>query len=238
MSGTGLTGNLRTPLKRLSPGKLTFNGTTGLSGASYSSLVLAATPVAFWKLDEASGTSAADATGNGHTGTYNSVTLAQAGPQGNAASFDGSSSYVQVSTITVTSWSVEALVNVTDVSNYRMMLTQNGDNGVEVRADITTGNLVAFSGGVSNTGTAITNAAWTHVAATFDSVSAGGVVYINGSSVGTKPGMTNPTISGSLFLGKRSDGFFFKGLMQGVALYNYALSGATVSAHAAASGHA
>ena len=54
-----------------------YNGTTlsagqaathhGLTGASYQAAVLADGATAYWKLDEVSGTTLADATGNGHT---------------------------------------------------------------------------------------------------------------------------------------------------------------------------
>lgn len=47
---------------------------------SYSSTVLALSPIAYWRLGEPSGTSAADASGNGHGGTYvGSPTLGVAG---------------------------------------------------------------------------------------------------------------------------------------------------------------
>lgn len=42
---------------------------------SYLSTILGTAPIALWPLSETSGTSAADATGNGYTGTYSNVTL-------------------------------------------------------------------------------------------------------------------------------------------------------------------
>lgn len=66
--------------------------------------ILSDAPEAFWKLDETSGTSAADASGNGHTGTYvNSPTLNQASlnvtdPAEKSVSFNGSSQYVDCGT--------------------------------------------------------------------------------------------------------------------------------------------
>lgn len=42
---------------------------------AYSDIILADNPIAYWKLDEASGTIAADSSGNGHHGTYNGGVL-------------------------------------------------------------------------------------------------------------------------------------------------------------------
>src|SRR5262245_22129366 len=48
--------------------------------SSYAQAILADTPQAYWRLDESSGTSFADITGNGHTGTLTSaVTLGTPG---------------------------------------------------------------------------------------------------------------------------------------------------------------
>jgi RHS repeat-associated protein len=47
---------------------------TALSADSYRTAVLADGPVAFWELDETAGTTAADASGNGRTGTYGAGT--------------------------------------------------------------------------------------------------------------------------------------------------------------------
>jgi hypothetical protein len=50
--------------------------------------------VASWKFSEGSGTSAADSSGQGHTGTLNGGTTWVAGVSGSAPQFDGSSGYV------------------------------------------------------------------------------------------------------------------------------------------------
>ena len=69
----------------------------GYPGKSYSEVILADSPVGYWRLGESSGTSAADATGNGNTGTYtDSYTLAQtgdiAGDTDKAVAFSGANS--------------------------------------------------------------------------------------------------------------------------------------------------
>src|SRR6478609_8595556 len=82
----------------------------------YSSTILSDSPLAYWRLGELSGSSAADASGNAHTGTYTgSVALglagAVAGDNDAAAKFDGSSAYVSLPVFsTLATWSVEAWV--------------------------------------------------------------------------------------------------------------------------------
>ena len=66
----------------------------------WASAVLADNPVSYWRLDESSGTNAADSKGS-NTGTYtNGPTLNQpgalAGDADTAVSFDGSDDYVTV----------------------------------------------------------------------------------------------------------------------------------------------
>lgn len=56
------------------------------AGATIAEEVLADTPIGYWKLDETSGTTAADSSGNGLDGTYTGTyTLNQSGPAGTGA---------------------------------------------------------------------------------------------------------------------------------------------------------
>jgi hypothetical protein len=77
-----------------------YDLTAAINHPSYPAAVLADTPLGYWELGETSGTIAADASGNGRSGTYTGgVTLG--GPTSvtaPAAVFDGGSGYVSVST--------------------------------------------------------------------------------------------------------------------------------------------
>jgi hypothetical protein len=82
----------------------------------YRDEVLGDNPIGYWRLDETSGTTAADASGNGHNGAYqNGVTLGAAGALANdsdaAARFDGVNDSVRVSDNAALrlngSWSIE-----------------------------------------------------------------------------------------------------------------------------------
>jgi hypothetical protein len=60
--------------------------------------ILAENPLGYWKLDETSGSTADDYSGNGHDGTYSGPTLAsEAGPDGgDYAVFDGNNDHVEI----------------------------------------------------------------------------------------------------------------------------------------------
>lgn len=67
-------------LGRVSEAKMRGSFSVTSRGVPYQRAVLRLVPVAYWRLGESSGTSAADASGNGHTGTYvNAPTLGVAG---------------------------------------------------------------------------------------------------------------------------------------------------------------
>ena len=89
--------SLRLPILAL----LSLLSTRALDAATnvYRNAVLADNPVAYWELDESSGTTAADSAPPAQNGTFQSVTLAQPSAfpvLGTAAGFNGSSSRVRV----------------------------------------------------------------------------------------------------------------------------------------------
>ena len=74
-------------------------GSSGITARTYRERVLATSPVAYWPMTEQGGTIAADATGNGYTGTYarNVATMGtESGPTLNqtAPTFDGTNDYM------------------------------------------------------------------------------------------------------------------------------------------------
>lgn len=64
----------------------------------YESKVIAMGPIAFWPLDEASGATAFDRSGNGRNATYTNVTLGATGigDGGTAASFNGTTAFTNI----------------------------------------------------------------------------------------------------------------------------------------------
>lgn len=135
--------------------------------SAYSDAVLALSPAGYWRLGESSGTSAADASGNGLTGTYeNGVVLgaagAIAGDSDTAATFDGlndrvitasTSSPSGASGLSVIAWVKLAALPIDTISN-RATIMAAGDlktpatrrfgfqvkTSTQLRADISNGS--------------------------------------------------------------------------------------------------
>lgn len=107
----------------------------------YADEVLADSPFVYWRLDEDAGTEAADATGNGNTGTYqNAPTLGAAGliNEGTAVTFNGTdeailadstagdwATFAQAAVRTIEFW-VKDLVKEAD--HHRILGTANDNN--------------------------------------------------------------------------------------------------------------
>lgn len=180
-----------------------------------------------------------DLSGNTNNATVtNNVTFAP-GISGLAASFDGSTSYIQVNEspslelagpMTITAWvnpSAEGALNcIVDKDaqflGYNLYL-ENG--GVQMRVSSTRGTAAVTGGSVPlNT--------WSHVAGVFTGSQI--LVYQNGSLVGQVPapsGLSN--ISKNLYIGMwgaPGSGRFFQGQIDNVRIYNRPLYHAEVQA--------
>src|SRR5204862_4134884 len=104
---------------------------------SYANVVLSASPAAYWRLNEGSGTSATDTTGNGHTGTYtNGPTLGVAGAvsSGTAVQFDGVNDHVVVTGMpALAQGTLEAWVNSTSIATSQILVSDaSGVNYVRI----------------------------------------------------------------------------------------------------------
>jgi concanavalin A-like lectin/glucanase superfamily protein len=173
---------------------------------TYDAGILANSPVAYWKLNETTGTSAADSSGNGRTATYHGTcTLGVAnginGAADTAAEFDGSSCYVRLpnyqyftgGNYTITVWANATTLNSNNpmlnlaqanIANF-WLLTDNPPNG---------GMLVAQqvnSGGeqlASRPAAGLTLNTWVEVDAVYSN--GGVVIYLDGAplAIGTEVG--------------------------------------------------
>lgn len=203
--------------------------------------------VAHWKLDEPSGTSAADSSGNGYTGTYtNSPTLNQTGAFGasKAVTFASASSQ-RVTTsadsaslrgypLTVAAWVKTS--STPSINPIACKYVQSSFNGWMLWLD--TGKPTLFyynSNGIQVSGaasSAITTGAWHHIVMSVDS--GGGVIYVDGSSVKTIAWGGSPAVATSttpIEIGNYiSSGSMFAGTIDDVRIYSRALSAADVAA--------
>jgi glutamyl endopeptidase len=111
-----------------------FIGAAIARGSDYSDAVTPDHPAAWWRLGEASGTTAADSSGNGVSGAYQSVALgtgsALSDDAGSAATFSGTSSVTAASAPAVNfgaaAFSVEAWVRTTGTGSYTVVAKTAG----------------------------------------------------------------------------------------------------------------
>ncbi len=208
----------------------------------------------FWaKLNELSGTSAADSGFAGLSGSYvNSPTLGQSPliNQNTAVVFDGSTQYatfaVSSNQFADNTFTMECWVNPTDISNSPTIIhvgdNSAGGTGIGFNLIIQPdGSLIftTYSGGFVNASTSgglIVNGVTSHVAVKIDS-STSVRFYIDGAfeeqvnvgwgSIGLHG--TNPLKLGTL----KQTGFtnFFAGKMDEFVLYDYLLDDARITAH-------
>lgn len=211
---------------------------------SYSSTVLADSPVAYWRLGEASGTTAADSSGNGRTGTYlpNSGGAWTGGSQGVAGPLVGdadtavrctaSSGYVSVANnaaLRPAAFSLELWLKTTAggiVMNYA-----NGPAyaGYGVRVYLGLPGFYVGAGAWLDGPAAVNNGQWHHVVGTYAAGTS--TLYVDGAQVATGSRTASLTDAVALLIGRDSAGNVEACSYDEVAVYGTALSAARVLAH-------
>jgi hypothetical protein len=199
--------------------------------------------VAAYSFNAGSGTTVADASGNGNTGTITGATWTTAGRFGSALSFNGSSNMVTVNDansldlttgMTLTAWVYPTVAP----SGWRTIVAKERSGGVVyfLHAGSTSNNRPATGVYISNAerqlfgGSRLSANTWTHLAATYDGTTQR--LYVNGVQVssraqtGTIQTSTNPLRIG----GNSPYGEFFQGRIDEVHIYNRALTQAEIQA--------
>ena len=197
--------------------------------------------IAYWRLDDGSGTSAADASGNGRTGTLTGGASFTAGQLVGGVGLDGNDGRIVVAhhsslsptAITVAAWVYPDTWSGTLTTIVSKQANQTGFPAFDFRRTPSAATLqAALCVGTTNytatTPADITAGSWQHVAFTYDGETI--IVYLN-----TSAGTHNTTPSGSLagttvdlWIGGNpsfSSGRYFDGKVDEVRIYNRALSG-------------
>ena len=217
---------------------------------SYPAIIMADSPVAFWRLGEAAGDVALDYAG-GFNGTYlDGISLGQAGAlkddPSTAVSFNGTDGKVEVPHATAvngTHFSIECWAKVTGgAGNYRSPLTSRGDSpqrGFIFYA--TPADQWEFWTGKGDqtgwdpiVGPAVVYDEWTYLVATYDGTTKR--LYVNGREVGTSllayaPNSDKPLRIGAGATDDPVGNFFFAGNVDEVAVYAAALSPERIALH-------
>lgn len=226
--------------------------TTGSTGVgfdtapiSYLSEVLADAPYGYWRLDETTGTTAIDSSGNNRHATFNGgVTLGAAGAPGvggRATTFNGTNSYVQLpGTWGGPTWNevtVEAWVNTADpiTGDFQSILSGHDPSSFVHFQLNGAGNMGAYTnaGFILNPIVPATpTGQWRHVVMVIKSGDSR--VYVDGQQFGSAVATTFTSIDAasnvSIGLG-HAGGRWFKGQIDEVAVYNRALTSDRVTAH-------
>jgi hypothetical protein len=196
--------------------------------------------VAAYGFNAASGTTAADSSGKGNTGTISGATSSASGKFGRALSFDGLNDIVNIADSSSLDLSagmtLEAWVQP-NRTGWRTVLMKERPSGLayslyastdsnrpstEIRTSVT------FD---TRGPTTLPSGTWSHLAATFDGATLR--LYVNGVQVSSVPRSGTQSIeigSGALRIGGNTVwGEYFGGLIDEVRIYNRALSVAEIA---------
>jgi hypothetical protein len=199
----------------------------------------------YLKFNETSGTTVADDTGNGWTGTLVNGPTWTTGKSGNAVSLDGTNDYVSLpngvvssaSTATIVAW-----VNLSTVSNWQrifdfgtgtstyMFLTpKNAANG-KIRFAIKVNN---SSEQIIDGQSALATGGWHHVAVTLNGAT--GTLYVDGAYAGSNTALTlKPSDMGSttqnwISRSQFSGDPYLNGIVDEFRIYTRALTASEIS---------
>lgn len=198
-------------------------------------------PVGEWNLDEGIGGTANDTSGNGYVGNFgtgNSAPIWTTGKVSKALSFDGTSDQVQISGLlgSPSAFTLEAWVNQ-KVGDRGGEVISLGDNAL-IRTSTGTINGIYNYGAswrFTSYSVGLTGSGWNHIAFTVDPSSSSEKLYFNG--VGVTSSSYSDTVSynqgTNTFIGKHGNAgssvFDYKGLIDGVRVYNYVRTPAQVA---------
>jgi RHS repeat-associated protein len=209
---------------------------------AYSDRVLATTPAAYWRLGEASGTSATDASGSSVTGTYNgTVTLGVSGAisgDANTAISVAGSGYLSASgsgglNVTGSALTVEGWVKGASQSAFTYIVSKS-DGGGGVGYTLYTGSTGTLSFFVHTSASGLVTATaptspwdnqWHYVAGTYDGSAVR--LYIDGAPVASTAatGTITSSSSAAFNLGRyNGGGYAFSGSLDEFAVSASALS--------------
>jgi len=206
------------------------------------------TLVGYWKFDEGSGTTAADASGNGNHGTLQNGPTWTTGQIGGALRFDGTNDLVLVpdaaslkptSTLSVFLWinkeasdtAIRAAITKENASNRGWLIYHESTDKLTCGLDTDNNQRYDADELLTSTNT-VSRGSWHHVGFTFNL----GVltVYVDGLANGSKTlTETNiPSDPDALRIGIRGDGKTqpWAGLLDEVRIYNRVLSAAEIAA--------
>jgi hypothetical protein len=195
-------------------------------------------PVVAYSCNETTGTTVADASGGGNTGTLVNATWSPAGHSGGALSFNGTTARVMVPDMAalhfVQDMTMEAWVNpsATVTDDWQAVIYKGHDAyllGTNAKTGLPIGGGIMGTTAVLASGVAVLPLnTWTHLATTYDGAAVR--LYVNGTEVSSRPA-TGPLRESTTPLeigGSMADGGTFAGLIDDIRLYATALTSAQI----------
>ncbi len=201
----------------------------GIVGNASADLVL------HWPLDEGSGATAVDMSGNGHDGAIGGTANWVAGQIALALDFDGSSTYIDMDDRVVEgTWSLAMWLKPRDIpyttDYYAVMHTDAwaaGTAHVHLRANTSLWNVDTNGGPNISSTTVLQENEWYHCAYTVLNEAGGNTaqMYINGVLESEGEGGSVPSYLGPLNFGAwNNNSRFYHGLMDDIRIYDHVLS--------------
>jgi alpha-L-arabinofuranosidase len=216
---------------------------------SVGSIPTVPSPAAHWTLDEGTGTTAADSSGNGHTATLGAGVTWTAGNVGSGAvSLTGTSTGVVTATgpvvNTAGSFTASAWVDLATVSGYQTVVSIAGTNVagffLGLRADTGAFSFARLNSDATGTATIISAptapvaGTWYHIVGVDDATAGTLTLYVDGQSEGSTPYTSGWAATGNILIGHGFYGGsqvdFVDGSIDDVQLFSSALSAAQVTA--------
>jgi len=210
-----------------------------------------ANPIAEWKMDEKTGTTTKDISGNNNNGTITGATWTS-GKIGAGLNFSGSSQYTTIEDNTslkpTTTITTEAWFNTTNSSTlYQRILSKTSGGGYQLSINensaCSSSNSLCFLVNINGTyysatypSSNLSNNTWYHVAGSYDGTTVR--LFLNGSNIGTTAIISNTITQNTakLCIGSESastncysESGFFSGKIDHVKIYNYARTPAQIA---------
>jgi hypothetical protein len=190
--------------------------------------------IAHWKLNESSGSSAADSADYNHTATVTGTASWGSAVLNNGFSFNGSTKIEETGLIgSPSSFTIAAWANLTTADSSGSEIISLGDR-VYLRLDESSASKVAFYNGASwvtaSFSTAYALTGWHHFAGVFNNTGDSLTLYVDGVQVATTATVSNVSYSGAganTVIGRHGNSGTnndFTGAIDDVRIYNYALS--------------
>ena len=200
------------------------NGDTATATMNINIPVVPTNTLAEWKLDEGSGVTNADSSGNGRTGTLTGATW-ELGHIDGSLSFNGTSNQVSCGNVPASSqMSFAAWIKPADVIGNKAIFGKSNSYTIKLSGN----NLVYTRPGVADyvsSGAGLTANVWQHVVVTVNGGQTNGIkFYKNGVLVSQTSGSGPGVNSNPLLLGNNQFNEYFKGSLDHLQIFNSILT--------------